>query len=216
MITVLVADDHPLLRHGLASVIAGYPEIQVLGEASNAAEALVMAKELHPMVILMDLMMPGGGSAATATLHRTQPECKVIALTASEADEDLFEAMLAGAKGYLLKYVDTDELVAAIRTVAMGEFTIYPSMASKLMLHLEANRDRASRHQGSSSEDLSLRELEVLNRVAGGARNIEIASQLHIAESTVKAHLRNIMDKLRVKNRAQAVSIAQSLGLIKN
>jgi DNA-binding NarL/FixJ family response regulator len=216
MITVLIADDHPLLRHGLASVIAGYPEIQVLGEASNAAEALVMAKELHPMVILMDLLMPGGGAAATATLRRTQPECKVIALTASEADEDLFEAMRAGAKGYLLKYVDTDELVAAIRTVAMGEFTIYPSMASKLMLHLEANRDQASRPQVPSRDDLSLRELEVLSRVAIGARNTEIASQLHIAESTVKAHLRNIMDKLRVKNRAQAVSIAHSLGLIKN
>jgi DNA-binding NarL/FixJ family response regulator len=213
VITVLVADDHPFFRHGLVSVLSDCPEIEVVAEAENTQEVIAKAAETQPSVIVMDLSMPGGGGIeATAAVKKALPGCKVLILTASESDDDMLMAMKAGANGYLLKYVDVDELVAAVKTIAMGELIIYPSMATKLVNHI----GRTEQPVPDPVDVLSVREMEVLKLVAGGSRNAEIASQLNITEATVKAHLRNIMDKLEVKNRAQAVAKAHHIGLLKD
>jgi DNA-binding NarL/FixJ family response regulator len=213
LITVLVADDHPFFRHGLVSVLSACPEFEVVAEAENTQEVIKKASETQPSVIVMDLSMPGGGGIdATADIKKGLPGCKVLILTASESDDDMLMAMKAGANGYLLKYVDVDELVAAVKTVAMGEFIIYPSMATKLVNHI----GRTEKPTPDPTDVLSSREMEVLRLVAAGSRNAEIASQLNITEATVKAHLRNIMDKLEVKNRAQAVAKANQLGVLKD
>ncbi|OGO38397.1 MAG: hypothetical protein A2147_03315 [Chloroflexi bacterium RBG_16_57_8] len=215
MITVLIADDHPLFRHGLVSLLSGYPDIKVVGEAGDGVEAVARATELQPAVVIMDLRMPGGdGVEATADLRSAAPSTMVLVLTASEDDEDLFEAMRLGARGYILKYAGLDELVGAVRAVALGDVIISPAMAKRLVDHLGPAGEHHLPTNGDR-EGLTLRELEVLRRVSTGASNSQIAAQLNISEATVKAHLRNIMEKLEVKNRAQAVAKAINGGLLR-
>jgi DNA-binding NarL/FixJ family response regulator len=213
MITVLVVDDHPVFRRGLVMVLGEYPEIKVVGEAVDGIEAVAKAAELQPSVVIMDVQMPrGNGVEATAALQKAAPDAKVLILTVSERNGDLFDAMRVGARGYLLKYVDIDELVAAIKVVALGDVIVSQVMAGRLIDYLRPASEQAD---ASENKTLSIRELEVLQLVSAGASNGEIANQLSISEATVKAHLRNIMDKLQVKNRAQAVARAISKGMLK-
>jgi DNA-binding NarL/FixJ family response regulator len=215
MITVLVVDDHPVFRRGLVMVLGGYPEIQVVGEAADGIEAVAKAAELQPSVVIMDIQMPrSNGVEATAAVRKAAPDSRVLILTVSERNGDVFEAMQAGARGYLLKYVDIEELVTAIKLVAMGDVIISQTIAGKLIDFLRPASEQADTN-GNGTPTLSMRELEVLRVVADGSSNGEIADQLSISEATVKAHLRNIMDKMQVKNRAQAVAMAFSNGVLK-
>ena len=216
MITILVVDDHPVFRKGLVMVLGANPDIQVVGEAADGVEAVEKATELQPSVVIMDLQMPrSSGAEATAALRKAAPNTKVLILTVSERNGDIFEAMQAGARGYLLKYVDIEQLVAAVKVVALGDVIISQSIAGKLIDYLRPAGEQADAN-ANEMQTLSIRELEVLKLVAAGSSNGEIGDQLSISEATVKAHLRNIMDKLQVKNRAQAVARALSSGVLKN
>ncbi len=214
MIKVLVADDHPVSRQGLISLLQQYPEFEAVGQAINGVEAVAKASELHPDIVVMDIRMPGGdGVEATAILHQRLPAVKVIVFTVSDKDDDLFAAIKAGAMGYLLKSVSVHELLEAIRLVAKGEAMVSPTMAVRLLAEFkQATKDRAAK----GLNELSAREKEVLLLVSEGGSNKEIADQLFISETTVKAHLRSILEKLHVKNRAQAVALATARGLLDN
>jgi two-component system NarL family response regulator len=211
MIKVLVADDHPVFRQGLAALLQQYAEFDVVGQAANGNEAVAKAKQSQPDVVIMDIYMPGGnGVAATADLQRVLPQTRVIMFTVSDRDDDLFEAIKAGAKGYLLKSVDLDELVDSIRLVAEGEAIISPAMAVRLLEEFKQGKERA----GKDPAELSRREGEVLQLVAEGTSTKQIADILYIGETTVKSHLRSIMQKLHARNRAEAVALAANKGLL--
>jgi DNA-binding NarL/FixJ family response regulator len=214
MISVLVVDDHPVFLKGLVMVLGEHTDIEVVGEAVDGAEAVAKATELQPSVIIMDIQMPrSNGVETTAALQKAAPNTKVLILTVSEKNGDVFEAMQAGARGYLLKSAGIEELVTAIKVVSLGDVIISQGIASKLIDYLRPVSEQA---EANEMQTLSIRELEVLKLVAAGASNGEIADQLSISEATVKAHLRNIMDKLQVKNRAQAVARAISNGVLKH
>jgi DNA-binding NarL/FixJ family response regulator len=206
-IRVLLVDDHQLFRRGVASLLSGREDIEVVGEANNGAEAVERARELMPDVILMDIKMPRvDGLAATKQLKTEMPYVRIMMLTVSETDEDLFEAIKAGASGYLLKNVDPDYLIACVQQVQRGEVPIAPTMAAKILRELTAPAE-------PSVQALTGRERQVLELLAGGLANKEIAYQLKISENTVKNHLRNILEKLHLQNRVQAALYAVRMGL---
>lgn len=208
-IRVLVADDHPLFRRGVVSVLAAEDRLEVVGEAADGREAVEKAQELAPDVVLMDLMMPHiGGLEATSALRSLVPQANILVLTVSEKEADLFAAIKAGAKGYLLKHSDPEELVRAVFHVAEGGVIVSPDIASNLLTALKPSE------VSPATEALSPREIEVLQQVAKGASNREIAAALYISENTVKTHLRNIMDKLHLVNRSQAAAYAVRAGLV--
>ena len=213
MIRVLVVDDHPLFRQGLISTLKQYAEFEVVGQAANGVEAVAKASELQPDVVVMDIRMPGGdGVEATTAIQQSLPQVKVLILTVSGEESDLFTAIKAGAKGYLLKTVNLQELINSIKLVANGDAIVSPSMAARLLKEFkQVEQDRA----GKDHSELSPREREVLQLISDGASNKEIAAQLFISETTVKAHLRSILEKLHVKNRAQAAALAMAKGLLK-
>lgn len=211
MIKVLVVDDHPIFRQGLISLLQQYPEFEAVGQATNGEEAVAVATQVKPDVIVMDVCMPGGdGIAATTALQQALPDVKVIIVTVSDKDEDLFAAIKAGARGYLLKSVSLRELIDSIRLVAQGEAIISPTVAGKLLDEFkQTDKEKLDKELNGG---LSLREQEVLQLVAQGASNKEIAEQLFISETTVKAHLRTILQKLHARNRAEAVALAATKG----
>jgi len=223
MIRVLLVDDQALFREGLRTLLSIRPDLEVVGEAENGREAVDMAAELRPDVILMDLRMPVlNGVAATRQLQAERPECKVIVLTTFDDDEYVFDGLRAGAVGYLLKDVSSDRLVEAIRAAARGETFLEPSIAAKVVA--EFTRLSGERRSGGTRpsateerplvEPLSERELEILGVLAAGASNREIAQQLYITEGTVKNHVTNILGKLGVRDRTQAALKARELGLV--
>ena len=206
-IRVLIVDDHQLFRRGVSSLLAGREDIDVVGEASNGAEAIERARELMPDVVLMDIKMPTlDGLAATKQLKAEMPYVRIMMLTVSETDEDLFEAIKAGASGYLLKNVDPDHLVASVLQVQRGEVPIAPTMAAKILRELTTPSE-------TSIQALTSRERQVLELLASGMANKEIAFTLKISENTVKNHLRNILEKLHLQNRVQAALYAVRMGL---
>ena len=216
-IRVLLVDDQALFREGLSILLSIHSDIEIVGEANNGEEALQVAAQTSPDVILMDLRMPVlDGVAATRRLTQTQPDSRVIVLTTFDDDEHIFDGLRAGAVGYLLKDVTSDKLVEAIRATAGGQSFLQPSVAAKVIS--EFARMTSYQPPTTSSqplvEPLSERELEVLQQVATGASNKEIAAQLFIAEGTVKNHLTNILGKLGVRDRTQAALKANELGLI--
>ncbi|MBI2918421.1 MAG: response regulator transcription factor [Chloroflexi bacterium] len=210
-IRVLLVDDHALFRQGIASVLRGLPGYNVVGQASDGIEGVQRAKELSPDVVLMDVNMPRcGGLEATLRLSREVPTARVLILSVSEKDEDLFAAIKFGARGYLLKGSGPQEVLQAVERVAAGEAVFSPAMAVKM---LDEFKRREPLPSGPETVELSPREMEVLGLLAAGASNREIASTLVLSENTVKTHLKNILEKLQFKNRSQAAAYAARLGL---
>ncbi len=208
-IRVVVVDDHALFRRGLENVLSSEPDLEVVGEAADGLEALDVCAALLPDVVLMDVRMPGSsGIEATRKIREARPETRIVMLTVSDDEEDLFESLRAGANGYLLKEVSIDEVADAVRVVARGHSLISPSMASKLLIEFNRLAARAENRQRTDSASLTERELEVLRLVADGLTNREIARELFIAENTVKNHVRNILDKLHLHSRMEAVVFA--------
>ena len=215
-IRVLLADDQQLMREGLRVLLDLTPDIRVVGEAGDGAEAVERALALRPDVVLMDVRMPGlDGVAATRRLHKACPDVKVIILTTFDDDEYVFEGLRAGAVGYLLKDVPSEQLAEAIRAAARGEAFIQPSVARKVVAEFARLTEREHRRREQPLvEPLSARELEVLALVAEGFSNREIGERLFITEGTVKNHVSSVLAKLGVRDRTQAILQAQELGLL--
>ena len=211
-IKVLIADDHKLFRQGLISLMKTRPDfVEVIGEAQSGEEAVKMAEELRPDVILMDVYMPqGDGLQATKEIRTNLPEIAIVMLTSSEKDGHLYEAVKLGVSGYLLKSLDADELFNMLEGVVQGEPALTKSMAGKL-LKVVANR-MVDEEKGE--QVLTERELFVLRLVASGASNQEIADNMSLSVNTVKTHLKNILSKLQLENRTQAAMYAMQHGLV--
>jgi DNA-binding NarL/FixJ family response regulator len=208
-IRVLVVDDHALFRRGLEMVLGQEEDIAVVGEAGDGSEALALARELTPDIVLMDIRMPRrGGIEACTAIKDVVPSTKIIMLTISDEEADLYEAIRAGASGYLLKEISIDEVATAIRAVAGGQSLISPSMASKLLTEFASMIKRGDGRQQVPAPRLTDRELEVLKLVARGLNNRDIAKELYISENTVKNHVRNILEKLQLHSRMEAVVYA--------
>jgi len=210
-IRVLIADDHTVVRDGLAAVLARRPDITVVGEASNGIQAVEKAVQLRPDVILMDLRMPEmDGAEAMRRIREQDPNVQFLVLTTFDNDEYIFEAIQAGAKGYLLKDASREDLFRAVVAVYRGESLIQPAVASRVLdRFVELSRRTVP------AETLSDREVEVLRLMARGAANKEIAGELYISESTVKTHIANIFQKLDVNDRTEAVTKALQKGIIR-
>jgi NarL family two-component system response regulator LiaR len=205
-IGILIADDHPVVRQGLRTFLETQDGLEVVGEASDGAEAAELAQQLLPDVVLMDLVMPGlDGVEATRRIREISPSTKVIVLTSFDEDEKVFPSVKAGAAGYLLKDVRPQELAEAIRRVHAGEALLAPSVAAKLMQEVKGERHPVS--------GLTERELEVLRLIARGLPNKLIAQELIVAEKTVKTHVSNILAKLHLTDRTQAALYAVREGL---
>ena len=218
MIRVLLVDDQALFREGLRTLLDLQPDIEVVGEAKDGREAIECAARVATDVALMDLQMPVlDGVAATRDIRARHPNTQVIVLTTFDDDEYVFEALRAGAVGYLLKDVASDRLAEAIRCAARGESFLQPSVAAKVVAEFTRLADAPharARANRALIEPLSDRELEILRLVATGASNKEIAATLVIAEGTVKNHVTNILGKLGVRDRTQAALKAKELGLV--
>ncbi|MET7986747.1 MULTISPECIES: response regulator transcription factor [unclassified Streptomyces] len=205
-ISLLIVDDHPVVRDGLRGMFESAPGFSVVGEAVNGTEAVERAAVLDPDVILMDLRMPGGGGVdAIAELTRRRARARVLVLTTYDTDSDTLPAIEAGATGYLLKDAPRDDLFTAVRAAAQGRTVLSPAVASRLVSAVRAP---------ASAESLSAREREVLVLVARGTSNREIARELFISEATVKTHLTHVYGKLGVKDRAAAVATAYERGIL--
>lgn len=214
-VAILIVDDQSLFREGLRTLLSVQPDFDVVGEAGNGEEALRMAVNFRPNVILMDLRMPVmDGVTATQRLREILPHCKVIVLTTFDDDEYVFEGLRAGAVGYLLKDVGSEKLFEAIRAADRGEYFLLPSITAKVMAEFSRLSRMAPSNGQALAEPLSPREMEILRLVATGASNRDIADTLIIAEGTVKNHLTNILGKLGVKDRMQAVLKAKEFGII--
>jgi DNA-binding NarL/FixJ family response regulator len=201
-IRVFCVDDHPLLREGIAAIVRSHPDMELVGEASTGGEAIERFREFQPDVTLMDLRLPDmNGLDAMIAIRSDFPEARLIILTTFEGDVEMQRALAAGARGYLLKNMPPRDLAEAIRHVHAGNKRIPPQVAAKLAEHL-------------GEEPLTPRELDVLQHLAGGNRNRDIARQLFISEETVKVHIKHIMEKLAASDRTQAVAIALRRGII--
>jgi DNA-binding NarL/FixJ family response regulator len=214
-IRILLSDDQSLFREGLRVLLSVQSDFEVVGEAVNGEEAFRLAVTLHPDVVLMDVRMPVlDGVAATKRLRSVLPGCRVIVLTTFDDDEYVFEALRAGAIGYLLKDAPSEKLFEAIRAGSRGESFLQPAVAAKVVAEFARLANKHPITQQSLPEPLSEREREILRLVAGGASNREIANKLVIAEGTVKNHVTSILGKLSVSDRTQAALKAHEIGII--
>jgi two-component system nitrate/nitrite response regulator NarL len=210
---ILLIDDHTLFRSGVKALLGRQPDFEVIGEAADGLEGVKRAKQLHPDIVLMDVDMPGiSGREALKMMLEELPRVPVLMLTVSEASEDLLDTLQSGARGYLLKNIDAEYFVEAIRRAARGEAVVSPEMTGKLVAGLKGG-SRAMPEGASDKDRLSAREREILVLVARGASNKEIARETALAESTVKIHVQNILRKLNLSSRVQAAVYAVESGL---
>ncbi len=208
-ITVVIADDHALFRRGLTMVLESEPDIEVVGEANDGHEVVTLAEKYMPDLVLMDVRMPGrGGIDAAQAIKDAVPHTKILMLTISDEEEDLYDAIKVGASGYLLKEISIEEVADSIRQVHAGQSLISPSMASKLLTEFAAMARKDEEKQQMPTPRLTDREMEVLTLVAQGLNNRDIAKELFISENTVKNHVRNILEKLQLHSRMEAVVYA--------
>ncbi len=214
-ISIMIVDDQELFREGLLTLLSVQKDFDVISQASSGEESILSATKTNPDVILMDLRMPGiGGVEAIKRILHQHPEIKIIVLTTFDEDELVFDALHAGAVGYLLKDVSPEKLFDAIRTANKGEYYLLPSITAKVMAEFTKTPRIKNLPTNDNFENLSRRELEILQMVASGMSNKEIASSLVIAEGTVKNHLTNIFSKLDAKDRMHAVMIAKKNRLL--
>ena len=212
---VLIADDQAIFRRGLCSMLGTEDGIDVIGEAENGEEAVAKAADLAPDVVVMDVRMPRmNGIEAARRIRDETPTTKIVMLTISDEEDDLYDAIKAGANGYLLKDVAVDEIAEAVRDVMAGQSRISPAMASKLLNEFSSMAQRADAKQEAAGPQLTARELEVLRHVARGMSNKEIGVDLYISENTVKNHVRNILEKLHLHSRMEAVLYAMRRQLL--
>jgi DNA-binding NarL/FixJ family response regulator len=212
-VRVLIVDDHDLFRTGLRNLLEG-EGVQIIGEAAAGQEALKIVRELAPDVVVMDLNMPGmGGVEATRHISTIAPLTRVLMLTISDQDNDVIDAILAGACGYLLKDSSIQELIAGIRAASLGESLISPTIAAKVLQRVRA-ASRQPEIETTIRAELSDREIEVLKLIANGKDNAMIAAELHISPKTVKNHISNILMKLQIDNRIQAAVYAVRSGIV--
>jgi DNA-binding NarL/FixJ family response regulator len=204
-IRILLIDDHPVVREGLSGMLAGQPDFEVVGQGSDGSQGVSMNAELRPDVILMDLRMPGmDGVTAIREIKATMPETNILVLTTYDSDVDIVRAVEAGATGYLLKDTPREELFRAVRAASKGESVLAPAVAARLMTRMRA----------PAEENLTTREIEVLELVSKGNSNKQVARSLHISTATVKTHLIHIFDKWAVKDRTSAVTVALEKGIL--
>ncbi len=207
---VLIADDHQLFRRGLRMVLEDEPDIEVVAEAGDGNEAVELAREHAPDVVVLDVRMPGrSGIEAAREIRAQQPGTRILVLTISDDEDDLYEAIKAGANGYLLKEISIDEIGAAVRQIHAGQSLISPAMATKLLDEFTAmvRKDEQPKEEVPAPR-LTPREMEVLQHIAKGMNNRDIAEALFISENTVKNHVRNILEKLHLRSRMEAVIYA--------
>jgi DNA-binding NarL/FixJ family response regulator len=207
-IRILIVDDHAVVRKGLAMVLRLEPDLEVVGEAENGRVGLAAARQLTPDIVLVDLVMPEmGGREMALALRKSNPRIKVMMLTGTEVDDRVFDLVAAGIEGYVLKQIEPGELVRAIHAVANGEAYLHPEVMKKIVSRIHP--------QNADSVSLTPRELEVLEWMASPNTYKQIANQLSVSEETIRSHAKNILEKLKQPNRAQAVLSAMRLGLIK-
>lgn len=208
---VVIVDDHTLFRDGLATVLETQPDMEVVGQGGNAEEAVRLAQELLPDVILLDIDMPGGGLEAAQKIALETPVVKILILTASEDDDHLLTALKIGARAYILKGVAARELQRILRSVAAGESYVPPALAAGLLLEMHEPA-QLSNKAGDPWSELTAREREILENLAAGMSNKEIGQKLFLSEKTVKHYMTNILQKLQVRNRVEAALLAQRRG----
>ena len=219
LIKVLVVDDHDLFRRGLMEVLDEEDDMEVVGEARNGQEAIEQVDKLSPDIVFMDLNMPvRNGIETTAFLTQKWPDLKVLVLTVSEEAVDLYHALSVGARGYVLKISNPQEIIDALRQVHQLGFVVSPAMAPRFLSDLgegaEPGGDRSSKDSGQRPEiQLTLREQEILRHVARGLSNAQLADTLLVSENTIKTHIKNILGKLHMKNRSEAANYAARIGL---
>jgi two-component system NarL family response regulator len=210
----MLVDDHALFREGLSGIIESQPDMQVVGEAEDGLEALVIARELQPDLVLMDIQMPSfDGLEAARQINKELPDTIIVMLTVQNDEEKLFEAIKNGAKGYLLKNISSNEMLDLLRGVMRGEAAISPTMAGQMLDEFRRLSQPNQDERDEPNVDLTQREQEVLGLVAQGMSDKRIAAELSISIHTVKSHLRNILSKLQVNSRREAARIAKSKGL---
>jgi len=214
MLRILLVDDHVLFRKGVTALLSSRQDMQVVGEAGDGLEAIALARGTLPDVILMDIGMPKcDGLEATRRIKREMPYAKIVILTVSDEDQHLFEAIKSGAQGYLLKNLEPYQLYDMLESISRGEAPLSGAMAAKILEEF-TRPDQGSAQEPEARDELTTREIDVLELVAEGKTNKEIASSLVISENTVKIHLRNILEKLHLQNRIQAAVYAVRQGLV--
>ena len=214
-IRILLVDDHDLFREGLAGIISAQADMEIVGEASDGLEAVVKAGELKPNLILMDVQMPGiDGLETTRRIKQALPDTAIVMLTVRDDNERLFEAIKIGVQGYLLKTINSREMLALLRGAVKGEAAISPSMAGRVLVEFQRMSRLMPLDNGMDMEVLTHREREVLDLAAQGLTDKEIAERLTISLNTVKSHIRNVLSKLQVNTRHEAARLARHKGLV--
>jgi two-component system, NarL family, nitrate/nitrite response regulator NarL len=205
---VVIVDDHQLFREGLATIVNSETDIEVVGSGGSAAEAVRLAQELSPDIILLDLDMPGGGLAAAKSIAADRSATRIVVLTASEEDDNLITALKTGARAYILKGVAARELLRILRAVAAGESYVPPALAASLLIELHDTPPQTQKAPEDPLHELTERERQILDGMATGMSNKEIGQQLFLSEKTVKHYITNILQKLQVRNRVEAALLA--------
>lgn len=212
-IQVAIVDDHPMFREGVAHTLGAEPGLEIVGQGATAEEALRLARDLLPDVLLLDISIPGGGFAAAQAIAEAWPVVKIVMLTASEDEEDVLSALKAGARAYVLKGVSAREMAAIVRAVHGGEVYVTPSLAAHVLLEM-AGAGAKPREPVDPLSELTEREREILELLAAGHSNKEIGQRLYLTEKTVKHYMTNILQKLQVRNRVEAALLAQKAGRV--